>query len=468
MPDRRLATALTILGIALLICLPFLTTPSPQLGDLHTHLYNAWLTNLLNSTEPGSLLKDCFFLVTPWTNTFLDRLLSFSLRFLLPHDAARLAAILTVSLFFWSTIVWQRQALGRWAIVSGPLILALAHGWLLQAGFLNFLLGLSAAFAFSASLSLTLIPRLLLCGTFIVLGFLAHAIAFGLAICLLQLHLYLAAKPLRVALLLSGATVVSLLALRFVLVKSGIGAADFFPFRSLGLAAFGGAGTFAAIMPIFLFASLISFLAIRRRATPGVFVSLIALAAAFLIPEEISLPHLPRPMSFNGVRISTLTWIFLLMAAEECNPPRWLLAPSLAILLASLSLFHMDQTRLTQIHDGIRDAVHTLPPNSRVLLQTRRSGASVDGILHMIDSACIGHCYSLANYVPASNHFRIQRRDGCRLCLSAQRLVDFENSRFVVGEEDLPAWSVYATGPSQFAVAPLRFGELLQAQLIAP
>jgi hypothetical protein len=457
------ADAVRFVIAAALAAFPCLLLPFPQLGDLHTHLYNGWLAGQLDSPNTPAALTGCFYLVPMWTNTLLDRLLTLSVPLLGPAASARAAALLTVCCFFLSVFLWQRVTLGRWPLVFAPLLLALTYGWLLRAGFLNYLLALGFAFAAAACLRLPRYPRLALIFTLSILGLLAHAIAFFLAAGLLLTHHYFLAARRTLAVSLFVVATVSLLVLRLFLVQSSFGSPEFSLFASLGLTAFGGGGIAAAMLPCATLALVITRL---RRWSPLLLTALLAVAAAFLIPAEISLPQIPRPMSYNTVRLATLAWIFLFTAAEHASLPRWLTVFTLPMSFAALAFFYQEQLWLGGLHRGVQAATRSLPPGSRVVLQSRQGGSSVDGILHMIDSACIGHCYSLANYVPASQHFRIRRQEACTLSLSAPRLVEAENGRFVVLPTDLPLWRIRATAGPAFEAVPMRGGESLELQIL--
>jgi hypothetical protein len=441
--------------------LPCLLIPSPQLGDLHTHLYNAWLSHQLS--QPWA--SDCFYIVPAWTNTLNDRILSTALSNFGPSGAARAAAIAAVSTFFWGIVAWQRTRLGRWPLFAAPLLLALSYGWLLRAGFLNFMMGVGFAFACGAAFRPPIRLRAPLIAISAILGLLAHAIGFLMVIGLVVWEWLQSRYGAKAFWILPAASLLCLVGLRIALVQSGLGSDWFSVFGALGLTAFGGGGTLAALLPIaalVLFAALI----VPRLGFqhPVVAAALLAVAAALLVPAEISMPGSPRPMSYNTVRIATLAWIFLFTALEAAAPPRWVKAPTSLMAAAFILLFVQEQTWLSHQHEAIQEAVLKLPHQSKVLLQTRQSGASVDGIVHMIDSACIGHCISLANYVPASQHFPLRRRDACPLSFSAARIADAENGNLIAQPGDMPLWRVYSTGVFTFDAAPMQAGERLPLQ----
>jgi hypothetical protein len=452
-------------GLALLVScavvVPLLLIPSVQLGDLHTHLYNAWLARQLS--QPWA--SDCFYLTPGWTNLLSDAILSALLPVFGPGVTSRIAAILAVSVFFWGVLWWQRTLLGRWPMAAAPILLALSYGWLLRAGFLNFLFGAGFAFAARASLHLPAPARFALPLFFVLLGIGAHIVAcllvFGLLACY-ELQSKLRSKLLWV---LPLALAFALLAVRLLLLQSGLGTPSISVFGALGLTAFGGGGAAAALLPIaLLLFCVVLLLSLRAPARALWATALLAAAAAFLIPNEISLPGSPRPMSYNTVRIASLAWVFLLSSLEAASPSRWVNVPLRIFAISFLLLFVQEQTWLSHLHDGVREAVLKLPAGSKVVLQSRQAGASVDGIVHMIDSACIGHCISLANYVPASGHFRIRRRDACPLSLPAGRIVDAENGKFIAQPGDLPLWRVYSNGGFAFGAASVSPGEALTLQ----
>ena len=61
-----------------------------------------------------------------------------------------------------------------------------------------------------------------------------------------------------------------------------------------------------------------------------------------------------------------------------------------------------------------------------------------------MDRACIGHCFSYANYEPSSGQFRIRARPGSPVAAASDDdSEDMQAGEYEVQEEDLPMMEIY-------------------------
>ena len=95
-PPDRIRKPLTIVGTIVLSLVPCLWPPRLVSGDLPSHVYNAWLTQLL---EQGRITG--LHLTHPFGNILVDLILVRMLPWLGPTGAARTLGILVASTFFW-------------------------------------------------------------------------------------------------------------------------------------------------------------------------------------------------------------------------------------------------------------------------------------------------------------------------------------------------------------------------------
>jgi hypothetical protein len=89
--------------------------------------------------------------------------------------------------------------------------------------------------------------------------------------------------------------------------------------------------------------------------------------------------------------------------------------------------------------------VSRLPFGTRVI-ETIWSpdGSRVSFIGHLGDRACIGHCFSYANYEPASGQFRIRVRPGSPVVSSSDDdTEDMQSGEYQVQDEDLPVMQLF-------------------------
>jgi hypothetical protein len=89
----------------------------------------------------------------------------------------------------------------------------------------------------------------------------------------------------------------------------------------------------------------------------------------------------------------------------------WHLAGLAACAVTFFSFIYQDTGVLNRMEQQAEDLVHDLPYGRRVV-ETISSQPDwrIWFINHIVDRACIGHCYAYANYEPASGQFRVRVR----------------------------------------------------------
>ncbi|MBV8570245.1 MAG: hypothetical protein JO319_06515, partial [Acidobacteriaceae bacterium] len=132
-----------------------------------------------------------------------------------------------------------------------------------------------------------------------------------------------------------------------------------------------------------------------------------------------------------GVRISFELWAVLLFAAAMF--PEVIFLPQFAT------------GRLNTIEMQAEQMLHALPYGSRVVVTMGPPpGSRIWFIEHMVDRACIGHCFMYSNYEPSSGQFWIHARPGGRTATSsAQDAMDIQVGTYRVKAEDLPLKQLY-------------------------
>lgn len=110
-------------------------------SDLGSHLYNAWLAQLISHGQaPGLWLSG------QWTNVLFDLLLSgFGSVFGLPA-AEKIAVSLCVLAFFWGAFALVSAATRRPPWFLTPVIALFAYGWTFHLGFFNYYLAIGLSF----------------------------------------------------------------------------------------------------------------------------------------------------------------------------------------------------------------------------------------------------------------------------------------------------------------------------------
>ncbi len=467
--NRRFAG---VLAASLLLLLPVLSQEHVQAGDLASHLYNTWLVLLVKQGEPLGLE-----IVPQYSNVLFDWWLEGLWRLGGPKLAEKGATGAAVLCFFWGAFVLLGRLSGRPAWPSAPLLAMLSYGWVYQQGFFNYYL--SCAFGFWA-LAFALgrgrqrwlaLPALLLAALAHLLGA-AVAVAFA-GYLLLRKRMAPHRQPWLLAaavlcLALAGATIGALMltesvAYRFLHLS---GATPVLPFPGKYMIP-------AVLLPI-LWVTAATWITAKFGSSawnhPATHVAVLAAAALVLLPAGIQVPGLEFPLLYNDSRLALWYCLALHAWCASHLPPRFTAAFCAAAAATFFVFLTADWRVLGQTEGAVHQAVRRLPRQSRVVSGFVSEPRGLNSLLHMIDRACIGHCYSYANYEPPSTQFRLRARPGTPVGIdSAHHISEYNLGRYVVRERDLPLHALVfrSVNPVALELRPLAAGQRLDLQRIS-
>ena len=157
--------------VSLLLLAPCYWQPRLQAGDLSSHIYNAWLAQLIESGRTQGLT-----VVNQTTNILFDLILGSLFRLVGAEAAQRIGVSLAVLVFTWGAFAFVRAVSGRrpWHLL--PCIAMLAYGWVFHMGFFNFYLSLGLCFWAMAVIWEMKPRRVALALPIFLLAYLAHAL----------------------------------------------------------------------------------------------------------------------------------------------------------------------------------------------------------------------------------------------------------------------------------------------------
>lgn len=441
-----------------------------EAGDLASHTYNAWLVQLIDRGQAPGL-----WLAPQWTNVLFDYLLSGSIRLLGYSVGEKVAVSIGVLIFIWGafSLVCAASRRAAWQLL--PLLAIIAYGWTFEMGFFNYYISLGVAF-------------------------------FGLAIFwrgygwkrwlpLALLPLIVAAHPLG-ALWLVGAAIYVELAERlprrahpgiFLAAASGI---VFFHFYlpvhfdvttqvDYPLYFFNGADQFVLFSKRYHFieAAAIAFLLVclaaallslkrlpinwTRWMIPVQLYVLVGLGVS-LLPDGIRVKNNPAAVALFTERITTISAVLVCCALAALPSRKWQLAGWTAIACVFFVFVYQDTGQINRMETRVEKLVRTLAPNQRVMATILRPPGSRVLIQHILDRACIEHCFSYGNYEPSSALFRVRGWAGNPYVLTDFDLVgSMEDGSYVVQPQDLPVYQIYQCSDdwTQLCVMPLELGQ---------
>lgn len=465
-----------ILAISALVLVPCYWHRRIEASDLGSHVYNAWLAQLIRHGQAPGL-----WIAHQWTNVLFDLTLSFfgSIFGLAGqfHLAEKFTVSLCVLIFFWGAFALVAAATRRAPWFLTPVIALVAYGYTFRMGFSNYYLAIGLSFfalaifwrghGWERLLSLTIAPFVLL----------AHVIGFiwlvGAAI-----YVWLAEMvPGRKQFLLFVPTVGVLIAQHYYFWRHFVvEAAPHSPLWYSGadqLLLYGDRYWICngALIAFVLISLAIDLIRRQREQNLGraftrdfaipLQLYMVAALAVPLLPRGVHLPH-SVPIALLTDRLTSVSAVLICCLLGAMRPSRWHLAASAAIAIVFFAFVYQDTAVVNRMEAQAEHLVRTLPRNARVMATIEPPWESRILIQHMIDRACIGHCFSYGNYEPSTGVFRVRSTPGNPYVLNNyEDAVDMEDGYYNVQPADLPAYQVYecdATG-TQLCVRPLEDGE---------
>src|SRR6516164_3543698 len=116
------SNALAVTALSVLLLVPCFWHRHIQAGDLGSHIYNAWLAQLVERHEVSGLR-----VVPQWNNVLFDLLVLRTADLLGFVAAERMAVSLAVLIFFWGSFSFMGSVSGRPPWVVTPFLMVLAY-----------------------------------------------------------------------------------------------------------------------------------------------------------------------------------------------------------------------------------------------------------------------------------------------------------------------------------------------------
>jgi hypothetical protein len=461
---------LRFLTISALVLVPCFWHREIVAADLGSHLYNAWLVQLIRHGQAPGL-----WIASQHTNVLFDILLSgFGAIFGL-HAAEKIAVSLAVLVFFWGTFALVSAATRRAPLFLLPYVALLTYGWTFHLGFFNYYLSLGLAF-FSVAIYWRGRPREWLVASAIALvALVAHPLGF---VWLVATAAYIsiaeiASRP-RYQLLLLVAAAGLLLAFHFYLwrhynVYSGTGPAyyyngadqlDLFGPRyhipEIALIAFTLVALFADVIRRRREAGRLKFYAIPLQ------LYILAALSVQLLPGGIHFPPPTAALALLTERLTSISAVLACCLLGAMQPRKWHLVATAGIALVFFCFLYQDTAKVNRMERQVVQLVSKLPANQRVMATILPPPGSRVRIQHIVDRACIGRCFSYGNYEPSTGLFRVRALPDSPYVLSDYDLaVDMENGEYTVQPEDLPVYQIYQCSLSgtNLCICSLEAGE---------
>src|SRR5258708_7713781 len=443
-----------VFAITALILVPCLWHRRIEAGDLASHVYNAWLAHLIEKGQAPGL-----YIAKQWDNVLFDVALLRAANLVGLAAAQKIVVSACVLIFFWSVFAFVTSVTKRPPWFLAPCIAMLAYAYSFNMGFMNYYLSLGLACFGLAILWRGRGIDWIAGGLIAALAWVAHPIGFlsllgTLAYVKIRAKLprwWKLAMPLAAA---GGFAAVCWYAAHRPTLMADWDRGPFYLYNGadqLGL--FGTRYFWLAGAALFFGLACVGTDLYSRRKKSGWWrqfelpfeLYAVTFCATALIPENLR----PSPeggwIGLLGSRLTTISAVFGLCVLGDIKPRKWHLAGFAICAAIFFAFLYQDTGWLNRLEEHAEVLVSKLAPGTRVMVMIDAPANSrMEFVEHAAERACIGHCFSYANYEPSSRQFRVRVREGSPVVASsADDAQDMASGQYEVQDQDLPIKRIY-------------------------
>jgi len=442
-----------VLAVSVLLLLPCFWHQRIEAGDLGSHVYNAWLAQLVQEGRaPG------VYIVWQWDNILFDLLLFYSAKAFGLAVAQKMVVSLSVLIFFWGVFALMRASSGRapWKLV--PCIAMLTYSYIFHMGFMNYYLSLGLA---SLGLALVWPARrngLITAAILAPFILLAHPLGFLWFLGAGAYRWLWLRLPGSMRLLLPAVALAVLLGARWFVGHHPGYEVEWrqSPFWQLnGTDQFHVFGERYRYFSIAIGAFVLAATTAAWLQSPGrrsfwkdryliMELYVICFCATALLPENL---HTDPTGGWIGALVTRLTLVSAILGLcwlASLPARRWYLPTAVPIAVVFFIFLYQDTGLLNRMEASAERVTRQLPFGTRTLATIFAPNNYRTIYLHVPDRACVGHCFLVSNYEPSTRQFRIRVQQGSPVVTaSVDDSEDMQSGTYDVQEEDLPLKQMY-------------------------
>lgn len=444
-----------------------------QAGDLASHMYNAWLAQLVREGKaPG------VYVVWQWKNVLFDWMVSAAGRVFGWAAAEKICVSLCVLVFFWGAFRLAEATSGCRPWLLTPGLAMLAYGYVFELGFMNYYLSLGLACFGLAALWNGSRKGIAVAALLAPVALLAHPLGF---LWLVGAGVYRLVWPkLRGWLEFAppvAAAGCSLLVLWYVKAHPALqpdwDEGPFYQrngFDQLWIFRPETRWVMFAAIAFALVATVADFWSRRREQNGGarerrLLLELYAIACVWTmtLPEDLR----PDPdagwIGLLATRLTLISAIFAFCWLATLRPRAWHALALGACAATFFPFIYLDTAQMQKMEDNAESITKTLPSGTRVLATVNEPADYRLATLHVVDRACVGRCFLYSNYEPSTKQFRVRSQAGSPVVTaSTDDSEDMQAGVYEIEDEDLPLKEVYqcdANDWTRLCIRDLKAGE---------
>jgi hypothetical protein len=449
-----------VLSIFLLV--PVYWQPRVQAADISSHIYNAWLAQLIETGRAHGLV-----IVSQTTNILFDLMLSGLFRLFGAELAQRISVSVAVLVFVWGAFRFISAVGGRAAWHLLPCIAMLAYGWVFHMGFFNFYLSMGLCF-WTLALTWEWRPRsVAIAVPLLCLAYVAHALPVVWTVSLLAYQWLVRGMSPRARVYITAGCVLSMVVLHIL-----VGQATYSRWSIQQITMTSGAdqlwvfdGKYYMLLVALLVVWALFFLDLLKDSGPQVVSSIpfqfcvISAAVVFILPTTILLPGFHQALVYIAERMSLGVGVCVCALLAAAHPRGLHRHAMVVVAVVFFGFLYRDEKILNAIEDRMDGVIAQLPAGQRIVSGVDDTYLHTFGVTHMIDRVCLGRCFSYANYEPSTAAFRIRA-----VAVSPYVTAKYEDSwrmqtgSYVVQEHDLPMLQLILDEGGRMVVRSLKAG----------
>jgi len=469
-----------ILAVSAAVLIPCVWHRRIEAGDLASHAYNAWLALLIQKGQAPGL-----YISGQWNNILFDVTLLWLAKAFGFAAAQKIAVSVCTLTFFWGMFAFISVVTDRPPWLLTPCIAMLAYGYSFSMGFMNYCWSLGlACFALAIVWSAPRRVDWIGAAIFAFLTYLAHPIGFLWLVGMLAYVKVREKLPRWWKLILPLGAAVGFYAIYWYASHRPALSADwdrgpFYLYNGADqLALYGSRYVWLAVTAFCFGVACVGADLIGGKRGDGYWKRfalpfewyVLAFCASALVPENLR----PSPdagwIGLLGSRLTTVLAIFGLCFLGSLKPRKWQFAGFGACALLFFVFLYQDTGWLNRLEANGEKLVSSLSPESRVIVTLDAPpGSRIPFIHHVVERACIGHCFSYANYEPSSKEFRVRVREGSPVVTSsADTAEDMASGEYDMDESDLPMKQIYqcdASDLTKLCIRDLKAGDDLNIDI---
>jgi hypothetical protein len=462
-----------VLAVSAVLVFPCLWHSRIEAGDLPSHVYNAWLAQLIAKSQAPDL-----FIAAQWHNVLFDVVLLRVANIVGFAAAQKIVVSACVLIFFWGVFTFIAALTERPPWFLAPCVAMLAYGYSFSMGFMNYYLSIGFACFGLAILWRGKGSDWIAGVLFGAVAILAHPIGFLWLVGTLAYIKVRTKLPGWWKLVLPLAAASSFVAIYWYASHRPALLADwdrgaFYFYNGADQLGLYGDRYFVLAGAAFAFGVLcmaVDLFALRNNSSfwkafeLPFELYLVTFCATALLPENLRpFPH-GGWIGLLGSRVTTISAILGLCVLGCLRPRKWHLAGFGLCAIIFFAFLFQDMGWLNRLESNAEKLVSDLPAGTRVIVTARAPARSrIAFIGHAIERACIGHCFSYANYEPASGEFRVRvRKSSPVVTSSTDDSEDMASGEYEVDDMDLPIKQIYqcdASDLTKLCIRELESGE---------